>query len=350
MKLIGEGVSSCVIHPPYACKNKTFRKNHIGKLMNTKKAVEEEIRYKIVDSLDPKRIFSPAEVLRCIPVTPVYSILKKLKEMKCGTELKNDIEQIVMTYHGTPLHITDLSRFTSVDYVLREVNRLLYCTYTLRSNKYSHMDLHSGNVLVNPESGRLTVIDFGELTADKDVYQYIQRRIFTKKDYTQFPPELVFLSVIVSREDKDLIVGALKNVGGDVVRLLKHGVKTGRGGEDTTRILKASSRYLEPVAELLDPSMYPRGSRDTLYAMRCGSLLSMIATLRTGNTLAYLCAMSFVTIDSYAIGRLIGIFLQKTMNRQPKLQEIVDRLSHTSIQKRISAKEALIDIRKPKGK
>ena len=58
MKLIGQGVTSCVIQPPYPCDNKDIPKNSIAKILSNKKAVEEENKYKIIHSYDPKRIKS----------------------------------------------------------------------------------------------------------------------------------------------------------------------------------------------------------------------------------------------------------------------------------------------------
>jgi serine/threonine protein kinase len=362
MKLVGEGVSSCVIHPPYSCDSmKRMNGNMVGKIMKPSKAKEEEDRYSIIHSLDPKRIFSPKKVFRCKIGEQTPEILSKLKSLRCKTfqdRPVNNLEQIVMTHHGIPMYKFSFDRFTGQKYLLREAKRLLYCGSLLRKHKLSHMDLHSGNILVDPSNGKCTVIDFGELTRDKDVYGYIQKRVFTKKDYVQFPPELILLSMIVSDSNREEIGSILHALQPKDVELLKRGAKSGTYASVLMGELSRRSKHHKILIDYLDPGSFPEISRDNLYSLRCKAVLSLYTILRSGKSFAYACALSFVTIDSYAIGLLLLSLCQKIVGQNSKIvgttvfravQELGRGLTKSDIQNRITCREgldSLIDLSK----
>jgi hypothetical protein len=367
MKLIGQGVTSCVIQPPYPCDNKDIPKNSIAKILPNKKAVEEENKYKIIHSYDPKRIFSPKSVFRCNIPKDTKDVLRDLARVKCNTFQKknrsiNDLEQLIMTPHGAPLYKTDLSRFYNnvydcKRYIIREIKRLLYCGSILRKHKMSHMDLHSGNVLVDKKSGKFTVIDFGELTGDRNVFAYIRDRSFTKRDYTQFPPEIVILSALMNSGRQKEIGSAIKNMSPVILRLLVHGQKTGRLSGELIRELR-SVKGLVPLVSVMDPSTFPSTARENLYSIRCGSLLSIYTILKKGVSLSFVYALSFVTIDSYAIGNIINTILNKVMvsnqdyyieNKFNTIRDEVHKMTNTNIQERIGSRKVLIDISKRIG-
>jgi serine/threonine protein kinase len=361
MKLIGQGVSSCVITPPYSCKTQAIPKKSIGKVLPHKKAVEEETKYKIVNSLDPKRIFSPKKVFRCPIEKNIRQVFRDLKDIECRTFIDKedkirDLEQIVMTYHGKPLHKSDLMNIHTrrknneqfETYIRREIMRLLYCGSVLRSHKLSHLDLHAGNILVNEQTGKFTVIDFGELTQDKHVYTYVKDRVFTKKDYTQFPPELVIISEILSHKNKNEIVNSIKTMNTRVKSLLHEGLRTGRGSSYLVQAMN-EIQGLKSIVNIMDPTEFPSMVRDNLYSLRCGSLLCLNELLRMGHSFSYICALCFVTIDSYAIGTIIHFILRKvtlTEHTFVRLQSIAERMCSLNIHSRMSSREALIDIKK----
>jgi serine/threonine protein kinase len=364
MKLVGQGVQSCVIQPPYSCDTEKIPKNSVSKILTREKAIEEENKYKIVHSYDPKRIFSPKNVFRCEISKPTRDVLHDLNKLRCTT-FKNkrhkvySLEQIVMTKHGIPLHKTNLSSFykdinTCETYIVREIRRLLYCASVLRSHKYSHMDLHSGNILVDKTTGKLTVIDFGELTKDINIYSYIRDRKFTKRDYTQFPPETVIISTILSTDTREETGSEIKNMSSDIVRLLQHGYTTGRLAGELVGVLK-KTKYLSCLSDIMDPTNFPSISRDNLYSLRCGALLSLRNILKQGKSFSYACALSFVTIDSYAIGEIIKTILKHVILNDPVfysksiLRDIntkIYKLTNTNINERTSARSVLIDINK----
>lgn len=329
--------------------------------MRSEKAREEEEKYRIVHSLDPKRIFSPKYVKKCEIGKHTPTLLGKLSTMKCNTfkdKKVKDLEQMIMTDHGIPLYKTSFIEFHSLKYYVREVKRLLYCAMILRSNGYSHMDLHPGNILVDPSSGKCTVIDFGELTRDKDIYEYIQRRVFTKKDYTQFPPELILLSIIVSHKNREGIGRVLGTLDDKILYLLHKGGNAGRASGVILGELRKRSKYHAILAEFLDPKEFPESSRENLFSLRCKAILTLHTLIRSKKSFAYACAMSFVTIDSYAIGLILSLLSQKISMRNLEItntnefqviQKITKRLVHSNISERMSAKEALeiiIDLNK----
>ena len=364
MKLVGQGVSSCVLYPPYPCDgdNTKLKRNMVGKVMRFGKAEEEERRYQIVHSLDPKRIFSPKNVFRCKIGNHTKTLLSKLNTLDCSTFKGKDVhklEQIVMTNHGVPLYKYSFDRFNNLKYYMREIKRLLYCTTVLRKNRLSHMDLHTANVLVDPKTGKCTVIDFGELTRDKDVYAYVRKRVFTKKDYVQFPPELIILSVILSHKDREDIGRVIEKLDPKLVAMLTHSGTTGRQSGEIVREFRARSAYHKIIGDLLNPEDFPETSRENLFSLRCKALLAIRNTIKIYKSFAYACAMCFVTIDSYAMGLLLQKLSQKiTMenldlvktNEFQKVQGIIKRMISSSIEERISSKQALdiiIDLNKP---
>lgn len=355
MKLIGEGVSSCVLYPPYPCdgNNTKIKRNMVGKIMRSDKADDEEKRYQMIHSLDPKRIFSPKEVFRCKVGKDTKLLLSKLNSLECNTfegKKIDKLDQIVMTNHGIPLHKYSFNRFKNVKYYMREIKRLLYCTTILRKNKLSHMDLHSGNVLVDPKTGKCTIIDFGELTRDKSVYSYVQKRVFTKKDYIQFPPELIILSVIISHKDRERIGRVIESLDSTIVNMLEQGGKTGRLSGVIIREFNSRSKYHKLIGNLLNPEEFPEVSRDNLFSLRCKGLLSIRNMITKYKSFAYACAMCFVTIDSYGVGLIIQMLSQKiTMqnldiantNEFQIIQKIIKRMTSSYMEERISSKQAL---------
>ena len=363
MKLVGQGVSSCVLYPPYPCDgdNTKIKRNMVGKIMRPDKADDEEKRYQIIHSLDPKRIFSPKEVFRCKVGNHTKALLSKLNTLECNTfkgKKVDNLEQIIMTNHGIPLYKYSFDRFNSIKYYMREIKRLLYCTSILRKNRLSHMDLHTGNVLVDPKTGKCTIIDFGELTRDKDVYSYVQRRVFTKKDYVQFPPELILLSVIISHKNREDIGRVIEALDSKLVAMLEQGARTGRLSGVIVREFNTRSRYHKIIGDLLNPADYPEVSRENLFSLRCKGVLTIHNTIKKYKSFAYACAMCFVTIDSYAIGLILQKLSQKitienldivNTNEFQVVQRIIKRMTSSYIEERISSKQALdiiIDLNK----
>lgn len=363
MKLVGQGVSSCVLCPPYPCAgdNGKIERNMVGKIMRSSKAEEEEKKYQLVHSLDPKRIFSPKKVFRCSIGTNTKSLLSKLRILECNTFKDKKIktlEQIVMTHHGIPLHKFKFNKHNNLKYFIRETKRLLYFTSILRENRLSHMDLHPANVLLDPKSGICTIIDFGELTSDKDVYSYVQQRVFTKKDYIQFPPELIIVSIIVSHKHRERIGSVLKSLNPRFVSLLEHGERTGRLSGVIVREFSLRSKYHKIIGDFLNPEGFPEISRENLFSLRCKAILTIHTLLKSGKSFAYVCAMCFVTIDSYAMGLLLQKISEKVSLQNLDIvntrefqvvQGVIKRLTSSYIQERISSKEALdiiIDLKK----
>lgn len=358
MKLVGQGVSSCVLYPPYPCDgdNTKIKRNMVGKIMRSDKADDEEKIYQVVHSLDPKRIFSPKKVFRCKVGKHTKSLLSKLNTLECSTfkgKKVDRLEQIVMTNHGIPLYKYSFDRFNSIKYYMREIKRLLYCTSVLRNNRLSHMDLHCGNVLVDPKNGKCTIIDFGELTHDKDTYSYIQRRVFTKKDYVQFPPELIILSVIISHKDREGIGRVIERLDRKLVSMLEQGAMTGRLSGVIVREFQTRSRYHKIIGDLLNPEEFPEVSRENLFSLRCKGILTIHNTIKKHKTFAYACALCFVTIDSYAIGLILRKLSEKiTINNLDivntyqfqQIQNIINRMTSSYIEERISSKQALNNI------
>lgn len=353
MDLVGKGVNACVIDTPYQCKtdNLPFHKNTIGKIMTSKKGKREARIYSIMNKIDPQHIFSPEDVRSCVPEKDSVQIVKEVTDIGCDSLKKKnmDLVQLLMTNYGKPIHKADYSTILKPkSFLQREVMRLLIATTTLRAYRMSHMDLHSGNILL--DNNKLTIIDFGELTPDNKIKEYIQRRSLDKSDYSQFPPELVLLWAILTSKNPSGAIRDLSRLPKNIEKLLILGKDTGRGSPDLVKELS----YI-PVYYLFKEHKYKDYYREHLYSMRCEALLTIVKLLKKGLSFAYICAMSFVTIDSYAIGENINKLLQKIAFVKNDIIEsgtfqliknIASQLSNVDLTQRISGKQALIIIRK----
>ena len=202
-KKIGNGAYGCVYAPPLHCENEPELnyENKASKLVIASEAKLEEKSGKLVDAIDPLFQFHLRPSHYCdfdnseseyVEDCNAYDIKKNLKTMKNGKKgvkvvlMENGGENLFVFIHKfvNPSFGFSKTRFQREQIVYQFWANSVYLIYGIsqfRRNHLIHRDLKGGNILIDHETMRLNIIDFGMMTKDEDYSPY--------GFHYNFPPE-----------------------------------------------------------------------------------------------------------------------------------------------------------------
>ena len=381
VKVVGSGVSSCVVKPRFRCRNERGKINtgSIAKVMLKDDAKEETELLEKIEMLDPKGIFTLKGFRACIPEEDTRVIRELFEEQSCfPSKFRNEkksekLRQIIMPYGGVPLFNLTSSEFTHiykslsnnndnriVSMIFTECCRLLYGVSQLQSKMMTHNDLHYGNILVNQETGKIIIIDFGYMRDNKKEGSFLLTlRGLAERDPTQLPTEIVFFNELANKQHQLTPLHILSNdIPSDILEAIRDCSK-GRSKEQLRRIMNTlpfDSVY-RPYKHIFFPKDVP--GMDTILQKRCMSVIGMrestkhISELHKKTIHAY--QKTLKTVDSFAIGNVINEIIHKVQISKSSLVDndiltlmlaISKRMTTPNQNVRILSQKAL-DILKP---
>lgn len=361
--VIGVGSTSCVIDRPIECSGtesvgKDKGKGTIAKISRSSNIKEELENAEIIRRIDPMNIFTIGYRGVCVPKMNTKRIIEMLKHNSCSPRVfkkmgKNKLYQLLMDYGGVA--VGSISPYLKIKYpstkklipiLLTEVLRMLYAVYTLRSLNISHYDIHSSNILLNPDTMRLSLIDFGMMVEDSKIWEQFMSHNFMPRDYSHYPPELLILLWLVKYKP-DLLVNVIDGLPESIIRVITVGTQRDNSSELKIVLQQYNNRKYSDLAEFMLPEYFPDDSRSNLYQIRCSGLLGIymflsqdsISPLTRQQKLENLLMRSVKTMDSYAVGSVLFKAASYMMLMRPYLS------GDPYIQKTISLLESIKDER-----
>jgi len=381
--VIGKGITSCAVKPSLPCKTPgnermTSDGSNVGKVMLDADAREEVALMERVKNIDPEHLFTLQGVHSCIPKKDAVLIRKAFQEQGCSpsrfrkTAKDTRLRQLILPYGGIPLallssdelvdsikHLSNGNVSQAVSILYTEIARLIYAAKRLRELNMSHCDLHAGNILFNPTTGRFTVIDFGFLQTGKTVAHFLLGlRGYETNPVPQHPTEMA-LFVLLANKDRTL--QPLPILSGDAPEDIVEAIEEGASGRSETLLRKelaflpAENPY-RSLSKAMLPEKVPGG--DVMFRNRCRAIVGMREMTgdapSTLNKTIKAFRFAIETIDSFAIGNIIQTILTKVDMGYPELREtpsyaklmrvfrmIAGKMSQSNPAERISAEKSL---------
>jgi hypothetical protein len=368
--VIGVGSTGCVIEHPIECVDSKSKplSNVVSKIAPKENIKEELEKSEIVDTIDPRNIFTIEYRGACLPKMNTGRIIEMLKEKSCSPKIfkkksKEKLYQLLMDYGGVA--IDDLSPELKIKYpsakrmipiVLTEVLRMMYGIYTLRSLHLSHYDIHSSNVLLNPDTMRLYLIDFGMMIDDKNIWSQFMRHNFMPRDYSHYPPELLILIWLIKYKPRLLII-FFEGLPDTLASVITDGTRRENSSELRYALQRINDGLYLELGEFLLPENFPDDSRYNLYQIRCAGLIAIYRILKTlpssltkKQKLEKVLAQSIMTMDSYALGSVLLKYLSYMMIQKPLLSkdpyikrviELLEKLKNERLDERVDIQEGI---------
>ena len=231
-KLIGQGSYGCVYRPALKCLNQSSReKNNISKLMFFDEARNELKETKVIDKIDPDNKFHLPSPTICTPAIPDLdndNLLKGCDLMgKIHQEMKEEeITEIlepyrILNYKDGGLSLRDYINYLVDNKMLEnkemEEQRFLNFFFScknifeglvkLKNNNYCHFDIKSDNIVIDPKTLKLNLIDFGL----SDSFKNIKESNKIHSGYFVWPMDVLFLDDKILSLLKNEEYGKLKN-------------------------------------------------------------------------------------------------------------------------------------------
>lgn len=356
-RVIGKGVTSCVVKPRYVCTDETpkdYREKspaEVGKVMN-KSDAKEESRYDIeMEKLDPLTLFTLGKSRVCMPKGSPSDIRTELIAQGCNTrrlmkDMTQPVAMVVSSYGGKSVDMIDpdtlAHSFTQilestpsshaekgkhiVSIMVTESLRLLYAVTRIQNSGKTHFDFHAGNVLINPTTGDLRVIDFVNantnefMVSNEDIIGMIIRyaSLIGLRNYHQFPTELPILALLATNDNNKLypVIALDPDLPADIRDAIEDGAE-GRSPNalrSALRRLSPKSPYLV-IGDVLLPERIPEG--DVLFHERCKAITGMRKMTASVKSTANKTRLAFRecirTIDSFAAGNVLHEYIVKTI-------------------------------------
>lgn len=169
----------------------------------------------------------------------------------CTISLDSPIHMIRMPKLGTALDLIDEDTYESIplEVRLREIYKVMNVVKAIGDSGYIHRDIRVPNVLINPTSGTMTIIDFDLLMP------MAESHAGRPKPWYNIPPEALILQTydIKYKRDKNIVTETIQPKS-FIKQMLKSFART----QSRTSIREMSYKYIK---DLLNISDVYRGGR-----------------------------------------------------------------------------------------
>lgn len=196
-KYIGHGTYGCTFHPRLSCKgNNDIKTEALGKVFHSKNEFKNEIEInKFIKQVDPKHVFTVPYYDNC--TVDENKIKPEDEADKCPFMNKPNLNLGQMMYKYGGLDLLKLIPMIPY-YGIKTDDLIIMLLPILRglqkfaAKKYVHCDIKPANILYDPTTKSLRLIDFGLLTKNKDL---VNRHNILGFKYPYYPLEFLVLYV-----------------------------------------------------------------------------------------------------------------------------------------------------------
>ena len=201
---VGEGTYGCVLRPARSCNKKNTIPKTITKIFDRKEAFDEEIKmHVIVKKIDPNSVFTVSIHENCPIDLDMYDFdqLKQCegtinKQEKLGSK---NLFQITYDYGGIDLR--DACKSYPLHVLLKNMRTIFFGLCALEEHRFAHCDIKLANVVFDPVTQKIALIDFGMATPFDNFYnkERNQEIEFFAQTYIYWPPELKMFNFLCKK-------------------------------------------------------------------------------------------------------------------------------------------------------
>lgn len=193
-KYLDNGSYGCVISPAISCKDKNKTLNgKISKIFNKNIKAEKEFKdYQIIQKeIDPNKKFTVTLEDTCEINT---SIIDEKEFNKCenfknnNIKYKSKLKQLI--YENGGITLDESIKTIPFKELFMKMDNIFAGLITLKDKNLCHKDIKPNNLLYNPSTKKMTIIDFGYLSQLNSIYDYnSDNYIFFNDNHFFYPPE-----------------------------------------------------------------------------------------------------------------------------------------------------------------
>lgn len=191
-KFIARGSFGCVYKPPLSCEipctDEMCRKG-ISKLMYKYNAQDEYNRNLEIDKVDPEFNFHLKTPIICENSSKNQELVKDCDIKK--EYLSGGLDTLLIyPYGGVDLiEFLNSSESINTEDFLTNFSNIIYGVKTMNRSGLAHIDLKPDNILIDPDTYKFNIIDFGLIDRYEDRYT---NRMF-QMSYIYWPPDTIVL-------------------------------------------------------------------------------------------------------------------------------------------------------------
>jgi serine/threonine protein kinase len=338
IRLINEGAYGCIYYPGLNCSGKVENKRYLTKIQKQTETTKNEwhISSRIQQIPSFRNYFSPivkqcnvkvakkyvrnikkCQVFRNDPVDTIESAeFVSNKILFLGKETLNTYFDGVVS--GKYASVSSMSLFFWKK-IIETHTRLLRGIQLLLSSNIIHMDIKSGNVMIEPTQKHPMIIDFGisidlkSFTPEKSFYIY--------DTYTPWCLDILLCNYVVKQigmtNAKDTKVTE-KEID-DIIQLFQHGSSKNKTRNDMFTTVLVSPNTLDTFREntksyLMDTFIHPQRTWDDVYT--------------------HMTQTTYTTWDSYGVSAMFLTLLNQLKQSKPELFFHIETAERGSIMKK----------------
>ena len=212
--VIGEGAYGCIHKPSLKCKDKYIAdyKNKVSKLLQKRFADKELSEYSLVECIDKEHSFYLGNPTECSPEKSKQTedSIKKCKHSEELLKEFDDLALLIMDDGGVNMkdYSDNLTKWKptkenkqKVEVLWLEFYRIVKAIDIFLKKGVLHLDIKPQNIVLNEETMRLNLIDFGlTATVEEKMKQSYDSRNQTAIYHWSYPFEFHFLNRNVYEE------------------------------------------------------------------------------------------------------------------------------------------------------
>ena len=206
--VIGEGAYGCIHKPSLKCKDKYIAdyKNKVSKLLQKRFADKELSEYSLVESIDKEHSFYLGNPTECSPEKSKQTedSIKKCKHSEELLKEFDDLALLIMDDGGVNIkdYSDNVTKWKStkenkqkVEVLWLEFYRIVKAIDIFLKKGVLHLDIKPQNIVLNEETMRLNLIDFGlTATVEEKMKQSYDSKNQTAIYHWSYPFEFHFLN------------------------------------------------------------------------------------------------------------------------------------------------------------
>lgn len=188
-RYVAHGTYGCVFKPAVACAgqpNIPSKNAVVAKLFRDPYKADEEahIHETVVNSIDPQHAFTVQLFQYCPISRDSYKQLYKCKNWTEAEKSMPHIEQLV--YENGGIELSKVAKTMRFEELFVKFRKIVKGLHMIERAGYVHLDIKPMNIVYNPSTGKMSLIDFGIASYKQDIYN--DRKII-EFEYPYFPPE-----------------------------------------------------------------------------------------------------------------------------------------------------------------
>jgi serine/threonine protein kinase len=217
---VGDGSYGCVFRPAKPCKN-SLKTKTVAKVFRRYKDYKEELKLNaLVKKIDPKGVFT----LHVIDDCPIMKSKYDLDQLRRCTSSLNDNNRLEkehnkydkffpmfenydfyqIIYPDGGMDLDRAIRSHTFDELFKNMWRIFYGIVQLDENEFCHLDIKTINMVYEPNTEKISLIDFGLSKPYDEIYN--ERNIYNishlAQSYYYFAPEIFYYNMYLKDRDR----------------------------------------------------------------------------------------------------------------------------------------------------